>query len=481
MHTKNGINFNKSAKFFLFDLYPASGLSSKLREILENSLSFEIQFLKVTPNVWGDHLCGREITKNISAFNPDIIFLVLSHMQHEQFSAFIQAINTKSSKLPIIIVTEEDKPEYMIDILKLGVVDFITPPLKTIDVLPRVWRLLEYKSQSRDNALMHELKERIGLEQLVGKSSAFLAEIEKIPNIAKCSANVLISGETGTGKEMCARAIHYLSMRASNPFIPVNCGAIPKELVENELFGHVKGAFTGASNLYTGLIREADCGSLFLDEIDCLTPSVQVKLLRFLQEKEYRQLGSTKIYKADVRVIAATNIELEKAVKEEKFRKDLFYRLNIIPLMMPPLRERKEDIPLLAGHFLEKYAIEFNKQIVNFTSDAMQKLIFYEWPGNIRELENIIERAVVFSKQTVIQSIDIASPCSETTEPDKSFQKAKSEAVSHFEKNYIRSLLLAHQGNITKAAKAAQKNRRAFWELMRKYKIEIQNFKSSHL
>jgi two-component system response regulator GlrR len=477
--TEKETNLIKDVKIFLLELNPANGLSSILREILESSLNFEIQFLKGTLNVWGDHLCGRKLTSNISTFNPDIIFLVLSHMHHGQFSTFIQSINTKFSKLPIIIVTEEDKPDYMIDILKLGVVDFITPPLKAIDVLPRVWRLLEYKS--RDNALMHGLKERIGLKQLVGKSPAFLAEIEKIPHIAKCSSNVLISGETGTGKEMCARAIHYLSPRNDKPFVPVNCGTIPKELMENELFGHVKGAFTGASNSIPGIIREADGGSLFLDEIDCLTLSAQVKLLRFLQEKEYRQLGSTKIHKADVRVIAATNIELEKAVKEKKFRNDLFYRLNIIPLVMPPLRKRKEDISLLAGHFLEKYATEFNKRVTTFTSDAMQKLIFYEWPGNVRELENIIERAVVFSKQTVIQNIDIALPRSETAEPDKSFQKAKSEAVSQFEKNYIRSLLFAHHGNITRAAKVAQKNRRAFWELIRKHKIEVQDFKSSHL
>ncbi len=336
-------------------------------------------------------------------------------------------------------------------------------------------------NKSRDNALVHELKERIGLKQLVGKSPVFLAEIEKIPSIAKCSANVLISGETGTGKEMCARAIHYLSPRNDKPFVPVNCGAIPVELVENELFGHVRGAFTGADSSQTGLINEANDGTLFLDEIDCLSPPAQVKLLRFLQAKEYRQLGSTKMHQADVRVIAATNINIEEAVKKEKLRQDLYYRLNIIPFMLPPLRERKEDIPLLADHFLDKYTTEFNKQIAAFTPDAMQKLMSYEWPGNVRELENIIERAVVFSKQTVIQSIDIALPCSEITEPDKSFQKAKSEAVAQFEKNYIWNILFAHQGNITKAAKAAQKNRRAFWELIRKHKIEVQDFKSGSL
>lgn len=248
-----------------------------------------------------------------------------------------------------------------------------------------------------------------------------------------------------------------------------------------KLFGHVRGAFTGADSSQTGLINEANDGTLFLDEIDCLSPPAQVKLLRFLQAKEYRQLGSTKMHQADVRVIAATNINMEEAVKKGKLRQDLYYRLNIIPFMLPPLRERKEDIPLLAGHFLEKYATEFNKQVTDFTPDAMQKLMSYDWPGNVRELENIIERAVVFSKHTVVQSIDIALPSSETTESDKSFQEAKSKAVAQFEKNYIWNILFAHQGNITKAAKAAQKNRRAFWELIRKHKIEVQDFKSGPL
>ncbi len=327
--------------------------------------------------------------------------------------------------------------------------------------------------------LISKLKEELGLKQLVGDSPVFLKEIKKIPVMAKCDASVLISGETGTGKELCARAIHYLSPRSSKPFIPISCGAIPTELVENELFGHIRGAFTGADSLQPGLIHEADGGTLFLDEIDCLPFQVQVKLLRFLQEKEYRMLGSTKICRVDVRIIASTNINLEESVKQGRFRQDLFYRINIIPLLMPPLRDRKTDVPVLARHFLSKYALEFNKRVNDFTSEALQKLIVYDWPGNIRELENVIERAVVFSKQMVIESDDVVLPRSEAVASAESFKSAKAKTIAQFEKDYIQGLLLANQGNITQAAKAAEKNRRAFWELMRKHKIDVQNYKPS--
>ncbi|MBI5049537.1 MAG: sigma-54-dependent Fis family transcriptional regulator, partial [Nitrospirae bacterium] len=292
----------------------------------------------------------------------------------------------------------------------------------------------------------------------------FLNEVEKIPIVAKCDVTVLICGETGTGKELFARAVHYLSPRADKPFIPLNCGAIPAELAENELFGHIKGAFTGANSPQLGLVHEAHGGTLFLDEIDCLPLSAQVKLLRFLQDKEYRQLGSTKISQVDVRIIAATNTDLEKALEEGRFRKDLFYRLNVIPFALPPLRERREDILLLAQHFLAEYAFEFNKNITDFSPGAMQKLLLYKWHGNIRELENVIQRAVIFSNQATIQDTEIVLPAHEDTLHQESFKTAKSNIISQFEKNYIHSLLLIYQGNITKAAKSAKKNRRAFYE-----------------
>lgn len=337
--------------------------------------------------------------------------------------------------------------------------------------MPSEIKLLQPKYAEKN--IVQTLKERIGLRQLIGASPAFTNEIKKIPLMARCDAGVLISGETGTGKELCARAIHYLSPRADYPFIPVNCGAIPADLVENELFGHVQGAFTSATTSRPGLIEEADKGTLFLDEIDCLPLQAQVKFLRFLQDKAYKMLGCTKIRQSDVRVIAASNTNLEKAASEGRFRRDLFYRINIIPLKLPLLKERQADIPLLARHFLEKYTAGFNKPVLNFSPGALQRLMTYTWPGNVRELENVIARAVVFSGQDVIQEEDIMLPHAEQAFKRESLKAAKSRAIAQFEKNYIQGLLMAHEGNISRAAKEAQKNRRAFWELIRKYKLDV--------
>ncbi|MGE0825112.1 MAG: sigma-54 interaction domain-containing protein [Candidatus Binatia bacterium] len=339
-------------------------------------------------------------------------------------------------------------------------------------------RTLRHWGQVRhQDASLQDLKQRLGLAQLIGESPAFLAAVQKIPAMARCESVVLISGETGTGKEVCARAIHYLSSRASQPFIAVNCGAIPIDLVENELFGHERGAFTSAGGARPGLIAEAEGGTLFLDEIDCLPLLAQVKLLRFLQEKEYRPLGSTKTQKASVRVIAASNADLEEAVQQGKLRRDLYYRINILPLALPSLRQRTEDIPLLACHFLRRFAAEFAKEVTDFSAAACQRLCSYVWPGNVRELEHTIERAVALTQDSIIGEDDIELPTSARAPRQESFQTAKAQAVAEFEQRYIKSLLLVYAGNITKAALAAGKNRRAFWQLMQKHGIVAHGLK----
>ena len=329
------------------------------------------------------------------------------------------------------------------------------------------------------------LEEKLGLKELLGKSPIFLSEINKIPVVAKSDISVLISGETGTGKEMVARVIHYQSPRATRPFVPLNCGAIPIELLENELFGHEHGAFTGAGGSRIGLIQEADKGTLFLDEVDSLPALAQVKLLRFLQDKEYRPLGSTKTRKGDVRIIAASNANLEQAVANGTLRRDLYYRLNVVPIVLPPLRKRAgegvNDILLLARHFLAEQAARLHSPASSFSPEAERKLMIYSWPGNVRELEHVVERVVVLSTQPVIHEEQIVFP-EESEQPVRlPFREAKAHAVAAFETKYIQDLLLIYKGNISRAAEAARKERRTFFQLLKKHHINVEQFRSSQV
>ncbi len=422
----------KEAKIFLIDLIPSTNVGCTLREILESFPNLGVQLKQESPKESKSALCVDELCSLLSRCNSDLIFLVLSSNHLNQTRPLFESIKSGLLSLPIIVVIEACKPDEMFSLLKLGAADFITPPLKAIDILPRLWRLLEHNQQAQ--TLTHRLKETLGLKQLVGQSPIFLEETKKIPIVAKCDASVLISGETGTGKEMCARAIHYLSPRSSKPFVPFNCGAIPTDLIENELFGHVQGAFTGAATPQPGLIHETNSGTLFLDDIDCLPLNSQAKLLRFLQEKEYRQLGSAKMCQANLRVIAATNTDLEEAVNEGKLRQDLYYRLNVIPITLPALRDRQADIPLIARHFLNKYATEFDKHFTGIASEAMQNLMMYIWPGNVRELEHIIERAVLFSEQTVIGEAAIILPHQKAPACHVALKEAKAGGIRRFEK-----------------------------------------------
>jgi two-component system, NtrC family, response regulator GlrR len=417
-----------------------------------------------------NHNWFRDTTEGQSS----LIFIILHLHQIAQGGHLIQSIKQAQPDIPIIIVIEECGPEETLQLLQKGAADFVTPPLRVVDILPRVWRLLE--QLSRRESKVQGLMERVGLKRLIGQTANFLAEVKKIPLIARCDSRVLIFGETGTGKEMCARAIHYLSSRSAKPFVPVNCGAIPVDLVENELFGHEKGAFTGANTARAGLIQEAEGGTLFLDEIDCLPPMAQVKLLRFLQEREYRRLGSATVRHADVRVVAASNAPFAEAVQLGRVRQDLYYRLNVVSITLPPLRERREDIPILAQHFLKIYAAEHSVDVRDFSPEAVQKLTFYDWPGNIRELEHTIERAVMFCNGPTLTEDDIILPGG-SRQPAESFQKAKAKVIEQFEKDYIQRLLLSYQGNISRAAQAARKNRRAFWELIRKHQMDVHHFK----
>ena len=351
----------------------------------------------------------------------------------------------------------------------MGASDFLLPPLRRSELLPRLMR--QARVTRRGDALVQKLKEDIGLKHIIGESPAFLDKVRCVPRFARCDATVLISGESGTGKEIFARAIHYLSSRAGRPFVPVNCGALPENLVESEIFGHKRGAFTGAASDQAGLIREAEGGTLFLDEIDCLTPQAQVKLLRFLQDGEYRSVGSHQILRANVRVIAATNADFNHIVRSGKFREDLFYRLNVLALTLPPLRERPGDIVLLAHDFLEKQAAITKTRPKNLSLAALNRLLSHSWPGNVRELQNVLMRAIVLSDRDVIEPSDLDLPEEGSAAEDQSFRTMKSRVVWRFEHDFLATVLRAHHGNITRAAFAVKKNRRAFWELLRKHDL----------
>ncbi|CAN7461893.1 sigma-54 interaction domain-containing protein [Paraburkholderia hospita] len=316
------------------------------------------------------------------------------------------------------------------------------------------------------------------LRNFVGTSPLFAREVAKLPKIATCDSGVLVIGETGTGKEICAQTIHYLSPRWSHPWVAVNCGAIPAELIENELFGHVRGAYTTAQTSRIGLVREAEGGTLFLDDVDTLPLSAQAKLLRFLQEREYRAVGSNTVQRANIRVIAASNRCLAELANCQTFRKDLYFRLNVLNVSLPPLRERREDIPALAMLFVYRFARDFDRRVTALTPDALRSLMNYTWPGNVRELQHVIERAVLMASGPVLAECDIDVCAPDIVAPiDKSFRAAKSRVVANFERNYLEQLLAEYHGNITLAARAAQKNRRALFELIRKHRIEPSRFK----
>jgi len=308
----------------------------------------------------------------------------------------LRAVRISNPQLPVIVITAFSSIDGAIEAMKHGAFHYIPKPFKNEEVVLTVNKALEQRRLSKENErLKEELAEKYAYSNIIGKSEPMRKVFELIRLAAPSRSNILIVGESGTGKELVAKAIHHASPRARNAFVTVNSGSLPPELLESSLFGHVKGAFTGAIATKRGLFEVADGGSIFLDEIGNINLETQAKLLRVIQEKEFMRLGSVETIKVDVRIIAATNADLQKLMRESHFREDLFYRLNVITIQLPPLRRRREDIPLLVAHFLDKYAEENKRKVREVTPDAMRILMDHSWPGNVRELENTIERAVV--------------------------------------------------------------------------------------
>ncbi len=373
---------------------------------------------------------------------------------------------------PMLAVVAENAESGLVNLACEVADEFIFWPFRHDEFLRRVKRILGTPRQDVESVSALLARER-GLAQLVGRDPAIQRVVGQIPLLAESDAPVMILGESGTGKELCARAIHHLSKRSNFPFIPVECGALPDHLVENELFGHARGAYTDARADQKGLAAIAEGGTLFLDEIDALSIAAQVKVLRFLQDGTYRPLGSEKFIQANVRLISASNRALEPLIQQERFRSDLFFRLSVLQLHLPPLRERRVDIALLANHFLTELAAAQERSPRTLTPGALRILGEHQWPGNVRELRNVIQQAVVFSSGPQILPSHIALRISNSSDsPATNFRQRRRQIIEDFERRYVEELLRKHRGNVTRAAREAGKDRRAFGRLARKYKID---------
>ena len=389
----------------------------------------------------------------------------------------VQGLRRSEPMAPILIAGEDLPEQTILQLFAAGASDYVALPPEAAELRARIAFLLGRFCPARPEPCEQRVLPAV---DCVGSSEPFLRQIGMLPTFAASDAGVLITGETGTGKEVCAQAIHYLSGRAARPWVAVNCGAVPAELVESELFGHVRGSFTNAHAARQGLVREAEGGTLFLDDVDCLPLLAQPKLLRFLQEGEYRQVGANCVQHADVRVIAASNRHLPQMVAQGTFRQDLYYRLNVLSLRLPPLRERRADVATLAVFFVRKLSQRMKRAEAGLSPAALHKLLSYDWPGNVRELKHVIERALILSTSQVLGEADIDLPeASGAPGAQVSLRSAKAQVVAQFERSFIEQLLTAHRGNVTHAAQSAGKNRRAFFALMRKYRIEAARFRAS--
>ncbi len=386
----------------------------------------------------------------------------------------LKELKKLNPELDVILITAYGTIETAVTSMKLGACDYITKPINLEELLGILHRIGDRRELLRENQILKEQlqEKRIDQDKIIYQSPKMAEILSICSRVADSKATVLLQGESGTGKELFARLIHNLSSRAKAPFIGVNCGALPETLIESELFGHEKGAFTGAVARRIGRVERADGGSLFLDEIGELSPSAQVKFLRFLQEGEFQRVGGSQTLRADVRVIAATNRDLQKEIKEGRFREDLFFRLNVIAVTIPPLRERREDIPLLIDHFLKVYSAQNRRPIKGITSEARSMLIKYEYPGNVRELENIIERAVVIAKGDYITLEDLPFKLEGERRPSSAEGLSLRERIDSLEKELIKEALESSEGNQTRAAQALGISERVLRYKLKKYGLK---------
>lgn len=415
---------------------------------------------------------GQEAADQIGR---EVFDLVITDLRMDSVSGLelLQTMKQSNPGVEVIVMTAYGTIETAVEAMKLGAFDFITKPFQAEEILLRVRNALEKRSLSEEvNQLRAEVKSAFGFQEIVGVSEEIRKVLALLPRVAQTDSTVLITGESGTGKELIARALHASSRRGSGPFISVSCAAFPEQLLEDELFGHVKGAFTGAVAARKGLFEEARSGTFFLDEVGEASLSIQAKLLRVLEERSIRRLGDNRTVSVDVRIIAATNRDLHGAVKEKSFREDLYYRLNVIRIHLSPLRERREDIPLLAKYFLARHSARAAQKIDGFSPAAIECLMTYNFPGNVRELSNVVEQAVALSRGPVIELEDL---------PDGVFIAAHASALSlpqtspggiaAVERDLILERFRIRQGNLSLVAKDLGISRTTLWRRMKEYKI----------
>ncbi|MBW1742815.1 MAG: sigma-54-dependent Fis family transcriptional regulator [Deltaproteobacteria bacterium] len=421
-------------------------------------------------------------TKAIRSIDTESYDLVITDLKMPEVDGMmvLKHVVDRSPDTMCIILTGYGTIEGAVEAIKAGAFHYITKPVKSAEIMTVVEKALKYKLLERENILLRQqLKTKYRFENFVGDSRPIQEVFELIEKVADTDSTILITGESGTGKELIAKAIHYNSQRRDNPMVVINCGAIPEELLESELFGHEKGAFTGAHKARMGRFEVANGGTIFLDEIGDMSPNLQVKLLRVLQEQQFERVGSTRTIGVDIRVIAATNQDLFRAVNKGRFREDLYYRLNVIPINVPPLRERRSDTPLLVDFFIKKFTKEKEKNIRGFTQESMDTLFQYDWPGNVRELENLVERVIILSDDEEIGLDDIPESIRQRAKRMESFEVAMPDgdipfdhAVEEYEKKLILQALEETNWVKTKAAKLLKMNRTTLIEKMKKKKLQ---------
>ena len=413
-------------------------------------------------------------------------------MPHRNGIQILEMVKEQDKTTAVIIMTAYGSIESAIEATRKGAYDYITKPFRKDRILHVVERAINWQRLQKENVYLREkLEGKSPSPTLLGASAAMARLHHQIDRVAGTSATVLITGESGTGKELVARAIHAHSLRKTFPFIPLDCSTIPETIIESELFGHLKGSFTGAIRDKKGLVEEADTGTLFLDEIGDLSPGMQVKLLRVLQEGQFKPVGGNVIRRVDIRFITATNRNLAELIKRGEFREDLYYRLNVINIHLPPLRERLEDVPVLTEHFMKKYALVHGKNVKGISPEGVNHLMRRDWPGNIRELENVVERAVIMATGEVLQAEDLMPtatfPAAGTTAPSATddifalpLKEAKDRLMEEFQAQYIAKALARHGGNVSQAARESGVKRQYLHRLMRDTNLDSKSFKKPH-